>query len=732
MVNHRHRWLCARYDADRRREAAGLAGLPPVLATVDAHRRLRGPYTAAGALLRELVPVALERWLELVARHDVELLTASPELRTVVPATRETLTSLAVPAERTRFYSRLRTLRIAHGLTEFLRDHLRRLDTGPRTVVVHNAHEADRTDRELLAVLLRRMDPAVLTIVVTTGTGPLVEPPEPIEVPLEPALVAYAERIEGTAAERIEGTAAERIEGTAAERPAVVAGSDVAALAQRYVDTDCTSDDPALVAAYQRLDPDERARLHDARAAALQARDEPSLGLGAIPYHAEHGTDPGGAGVRALRKAIEYCVDTGFYHATVDFGARGRAVVDWKAERGNWWAFTTKMTTSFGILGHPDEAIALYDEARAATTAPFIHMQAAYGTAMMYTRHLDPARRDHVRARAWSNLSIAIASLLPDEGDREFSTAFNRNGLALIEVHDGHLDEALRLVNKCIDRLDEVLRPDEHTLHRSVLVYNRGQVYAALRRFDEALADYTAVMALDPNYPEYHFDRGNILRRLGRNDEALADYERALELSPPFPEVYYNRGDVRLELGDVEGALADFSYVIELEPSYVDSYVNRAGLLCDLGEHAAAARDVATGLDLDPDNAHLLTLRGRLLAEAKEVEAAHEALSAAIAADPALAAAWATRGVLRYEAGDLAAALADLDRAMELTDDAGIRFNRAVVLEETGRYAEAIAEYDTLQAEADDPDARERRAACERHADGRADLDPLRRVAPGS
>src|SRR5262245_31072070 len=96
--------------------------LPTLLARVNAHRRLRGPYTAAGSLLRELVPEIQRRRPDLVARHDVEILTVAPELAGSVTATRDTLTSLAAPDERTRFYPRAHATRVAHGLTELLNE----------------------------------------------------------------------------------------------------------------------------------------------------------------------------------------------------------------------------------------------------------------------------------------------------------------------------------------------------------------------------------------------------------------------------------------------------------------------------------------------------------------------------------------------------------------------------------------------------------------------------------
>ena len=97
--------------------------------------------------------------------------------------------------------------------------------------------------------------------------------------------------------------------------------------AQTYVDSDGTADDPRVLAAYLALPADTRAALHDARAEELARSTEFSLHLGAIPYHLEHGSDPAGAGAKALRAAMDHCQKTGLYQAAADLGLRGADAV---------------------------------------------------------------------------------------------------------------------------------------------------------------------------------------------------------------------------------------------------------------------------------------------------------------------------------------------------------------------------------------------------------------------
>jgi tetratricopeptide (TPR) repeat protein len=686
-----HHWVRAeRLEA---RAAAWTAlDVAPVLAVVDAHRRSRGPYSAAGALFRLIADDLLDRCPDVAAAHNIELLTAVPEMAGRVPSAWHTLEWSVTESERTRYYSRLHTRNVANGLAEVLRDYLAALGE-PRTLVVDNVHLADPTDQEFVAVLMRRGDLPLLTVIAASATAAVPDPLGEIDVSLAAVLVEHA---------------------TALDAPATVAPVAPADPAQAYVDGDGTSDDPVLLAAYQALPPAERARLHDARADALAALPDFSPHLGAIPYHREHGSDPAGAGAQALRAALDHCRAVGLYHAAADLAVRGQALVDSAADHDTWWHFTHSAGIVMATAGRADEAEALYVQGRAATIDASKHMELSYATAMLHARHYPEDRRDYAQARAWMNTARAMASLIPDPKTRAFQSVFAGNGLALVEVRERNTDEALRLLETGMARLDDELDEGEHALHRLVLRYNRAQVYGGMGKLEEALVDYAAVLEKDAMFPEHHFNIGTILRRLGRHEEALAAFRRSLELSPPFPEGYYNIADALSALGDDEGALAAFTYVTELDPDHTDARLNRAALLLDAGDTAAAAEQVALGLARDPGNPHLLCLKAQVHAERDEYAEAAAAVTAALAVDAKLAPAWAVHGVIAVETGASEAALAHFDRALALADDPAVRYNRAIAQRELGRFAEAVADLDAVLAVVDDADAARVRDECAR------------------
>ncbi len=684
-----HHWVCGDSRSGRGSVVRSLPIPDALVPTVDAHRRLRGPYTAAGTLLRAIVPDALSESPTLPTRYDIEILSAAPEIEFIMSMARTTLTSTAAVRERTRFYGADRTTQLANGMAEFLIEYLGQRNE-PRSVVLENMDQADHSDQELVAILLRRVRPRLLNLVVCTGEGEL-------QSVLADALAIHAVP---HPAPCLPTPADGALSGSTSE------------LAAAYVGSECLSENPAHALAYDSLDETALAELHDRRAEQLEARGELSLRLGAIPFHRERGTDPHAAGAGALQFAIDHCSLMGFYAATVELTARARPLVQWDRPKLNH-LITARRALALIMTGRAAEAKPLYDEARLFSTDPEMHMMAAYSTAMLYTRHHAPEQLDHTKAVAWINQAIAFASTYTDPANRAFQTVFMQNGLALVESHRGNHAEALRLVEAGADRLDAELPPDEHRLHRSVLIHNSGQVRAALGQYEDAISEYTAAIEHDPHYAPYYFDRAGMLHRLGRDEEAVADYETAIQMSPPLPEAYYNRGDIRAALGDLDGALSDFGYALELTPNFVDAYLYRASVLSELGRDEEARKDVFTGLALDPNNAPLLSIRGQLDAAAGDADAAVDAFERVIELDPSIEAAWAGRGSIAFDRGDMNGALADLGKALELADSPALRFNRAAVFLATGRWDEALKDLNrAAELDPSDLDVLSERARC--------------------
>jgi tetratricopeptide (TPR) repeat protein len=550
---------------------------------------------------------------------------------------------------------------MSQGIVTFLLGYADGL-AGPPTLVFDEIQAADPTTQELVALLVRRADPAVLRVVVA-GTAAA------LPADLDAALAGADHR-----------------DAAPVQRPP--APDPVRA----YVDGDGTSDDPAELEAYADADPALVRALHDRRADELEPGAGWGTRTGALAYHREHGGDPGGAGRQALRAALQFCVETGFSAAVVDLGHRGRALCDPVAHQPDYCEFTNQAAAALVPLGRLEESLELYLELRGRYALPKVHMTTSYAIAMLHTRFLRP--RDHEQALQWQNTAIAIAGILPDPTERLVFGVFQDNALALIEMHRRNLDHALELVEGGMARLDANLGATDWTLHRSQLLYNRARLLAALGRPDDATADYTTLVELDPYYTDYLSERAKVARGRGDFAAALADYDRAVELAPPFPELFHNRATARVEVGDVDGALADFRYVLEMEPDDLETRLSRAELLVGLAELDTAEADVRAGLAAHPGEPRLLCMRGTIELERQAFEPALASFDAVLAVDPRYPAALVNRAVARYELGRYDGAVDDLTAALGVVGvDPDLLLNRGIAHRAGGRPDLATADW---------------------------------------
>jgi tetratricopeptide (TPR) repeat protein len=633
---------------------------------VDCHRNHGGPYTGAIALLRAIVPGACAAAPDLTLRHALTLLMIAPELGKLLPVGDLLSRELSLSREGN---SRLHTARLAHGVADFLLETLVRKAPSRSTVRFGNVQAADPLDRELIAVLLERADPRSLLITVRTPTREMDEP-------LHSALVARASvRLAGRGA----GTA-----GDADGRVAALSRTRRRALARRYVESDCTLEEPRARRAYELSDAELRGKLHGARLAALRAAPSPSLELGAIPFHAERAAPPV---VEALVQASARCIRLGYYEASLDLARRGTLLIGGDARHEAFGELGRNIAFSLLMLGRHEEAEAHCREIESVTDEPALRSHCAYAMAILDARLHPAGRRDYGAARTCIERAIAFAEALPDSETKVVHIVFLNNTLALVEMRTGNDEEALRLLSGGLRRLASEA-PSRYRTESIILLNNRARIHVAMGRPERALDDYTSLLGLEPTNSEAHLERGALLQRLFRMEEALDDYDAAVAWSPPYAEAYFNRALALRALGREEEALSDLARVLTLEPRHAAALVNRAGLLYGRRDYAAARADVERVLRDDVRSAKAWCLAGLLEMAERRWPEARRAFDEALACDSTEATALINRATLLVREGDVAGALRDLDAVIERHADATAQQNRSRILRLLGRVPE--------------------------------------------
>lgn len=238
--------------------------------------------------------------------------------------------------------------------------------------------------------------------------------------------------------------------------------------------------------------------------------------------------------------------------------------------------------------------------------------------------------------------------------------------------------------------------------------FGLGHCFAQLEQQGEAVACYSACIALQPEFAGWYFQRGLAYLRQKSFAASIADFDETLRTLPDQPEARLNRAIANFSLGRFGDAFADLSNLIDSDASSARAYLIRAQIRERSGDVAGAASDRHLGLSLpatdvatwiarcaaqaksDPaaalsDVDHALKLnstslpalesKAHLLSERLgRAEDAVEVLNIALRAYPEHAPALAARGVLLARLYRREEALRDVEHALSIDGSSAILY----------------------------------------------------------
>jgi serine/threonine protein kinase/predicted Zn-dependent protease len=137
-----------------------------------------------------------------------------------------------------------------------------------------------------------------------------------------------------------------------------------------------------------------------------------------------------------------------------------------------------------------------------------------------------------------------------------------------------------------------------------------GNTHVGLNSQEEAIACYTACLALQPRSYAAYLYRGLAHYQLRKFPAALRDFERAVELRPRQPACLLNRALAHQALGNYQQAVDDLTRALASGATDTRIYFLRADLFDKLRDDASAKRDREMGLRLEPTDEKSWIARG--------------------------------------------------------------------------------------------------------------------------
>ncbi len=259
-------------------------------------------------------------------------------------------------------------------------------------------------------------------------------------------------------------------------------------------------------------------------------------------------------------------------------------------------------------------------------------------------------------------LADAAAEPRPNVAYAKLDQRRQANNLAAAHYHRAMGLRQKRDQNGALADLDEAVK-----LATFAPIFNvRGQVHADLGQFDQAIADFTESLKIDPeSAPSHHF-RGAAYAQRGKYDLAIADFSEAIRIDPNLTNAYFIRGEIFRTAKQFDRAIEDLTQVIRLDPKHVLAYNSRGEAYSVTGKPDAAIADFEEAIRLAPKYMSPYQNRAVVYYGLGNMDKAIADADDAIRLNPKVAKLWVILAVAWEKAGDRDKAIADYRHTLEL------------------------------------------------------------------
>jgi tetratricopeptide (TPR) repeat protein len=238
---------------------------------------------------------------------------------------------------------------------------------------------------------------------------------------------------------------------------------------------------------------------------------------------------------------------------------------------------------------------------------------------------------------------------------------------------------------------------------------DRGNLFLDAGKFDDAIADFSKALELDPKNILALSDRGLAYVWKDQLETADKDLTAAAAIQPDDAVLLRARGLYFERKGDWKSAITFFERSLQSEPKSAFSLQHKAFAEMSAGLSDQALTTVQRGLTNDPNSIRFHAMRARILATQHKTDDALREIETLRNLKPADDETLAMIGSLYQMLGmpDRAKALYGQAVTLSSGDDASSLGRKAILEQQTGKTAEALA--DSAKALALDPHLQELR-----------------------
>jgi len=139
---------------------------------------------------------------------------------------------------------------------------------------------------------------------------------------------------------------------------------------------------------------------------------------------------------------------------------------------------------------------------------------------------------------------------------------------------------------------------------------HRAEIYLAMQRYEEALADANEALRLTNRNPYANFIRGSVYMRLKKLDDAVHEYQQAAAGLPGHLPSHFWLARCYLMKENLRAAIEELNSVVKINPRFTPARLVLASAHLQQGYPDGAANTLLDALHYDPNNVEVRRLLG--------------------------------------------------------------------------------------------------------------------------
>jgi len=260
----------------------------------------------------------------------------------------------------------------------------------------------------------------------------------------------------------------------------------------------------------------------------------------------------------------------------------------------------------------------------------------------------------------FDGVKLALKDLINPTGKGEVFGQKIDNSPAEINRHNASPLKSLHIPGLSADETES------DRLHKQgVSAYQAGNL-------SEAIAYYSQVLEINPNYAKTHNNLAVALKQQGNLLEAIDHYRQAVKFGNaselPLPTIYHNLAVTLEEICEFAEAISAYQSAINLSPNFAEAHYNLARLLENAGQTEAAIWHYREAIKYQPNFAQAYSNLGNILKNIDQLAEAINCYEQAISIKPDYAEAHWNLGISLLTTGDLKRGFAEYEWRWQTAD----------------------------------------------------------------